>query len=110
MAKSLHLSESTPSCVRKKAIQDTTFVDPADGVEKIWSKSNVSEGLNMALQLQIWGFVIWWVAYTHGRFKENVSLTVYDELNIEIGKIWCILTAFLISDIGVDWGLQRASF
>jgi len=34
-----------------KALQDAAFVDPADGQEKIWSDSNVSEDFDMALRL-----------------------------------------------------------
>jgi cellulose synthase/poly-beta-1,6-N-acetylglucosamine synthase-like glycosyltransferase len=34
------------------------FVDPDDGLEKIWSESNVSEDFDMALRLQMRGYVI----------------------------------------------------
>ncbi|EEB99436.1 hypothetical protein MPER_00892, partial [Moniliophthora perniciosa FA553] len=36
--------------LRWKALQDVAFVDQ-DGVEKIWSESNVSEDFDMALRL-----------------------------------------------------------
>ncbi|RPD65196.1 hypothetical protein L226DRAFT_456355 [Lentinus tigrinus ALCF2SS1-7] len=67
--------------LRWKAIQDAAFVDPADGKEKIWSESNVSEDFDMALRLQMRGYIIRWATYSKGGFKEGVSLTVDDELN-----------------------------
>ncbi|KAG6885801.1 hypothetical protein C0993_009561 [Termitomyces sp. T159_Od127] len=39
--------------LRWSALQDAAFVDPADGVTKIWSESNVSEDFDMALRLQV---------------------------------------------------------
>ena len=38
--------------LRWSALQDAAFVD-TDGVEKIWSESNVSEDFDMALRLQV---------------------------------------------------------
>ena len=67
--------------LRWKAIQDAAFVDTAYGVEKIWSESNVSEDFDMALRLQMRGYIIRWATYSKGGFKEGVSLTVDDELN-----------------------------
>ncbi|KAH9941252.1 glycosyl transferase family group 2-domain-containing protein [Epithele typhae] len=67
--------------LRWKAIQDAAFIDPADGLEKIWSESNVSEDFDMALRLQMRGYIIRWSTYSKGGFKEGVSLTVDDELN-----------------------------
>ncbi|KAH8096816.1 glycosyl transferase family group 2-domain-containing protein [Cristinia sonorae] len=67
--------------MRWKALQDASFIDPADGKEKIWSESNVSEDFDMALRLQMRGFIIRWATYSQGGFKEGVSLTVDDELN-----------------------------
>ncbi|KAJ7100591.1 glycosyl transferase family group 2-domain-containing protein [Mycena belliarum] len=67
--------------LRWKAIQDAAFVDPADGKEKIWSESNVSEDFDMALRLLLRGYIIRWATYSRGAFKEGVSLTVDDELN-----------------------------
>ncbi|KAI0684990.1 glycosyl transferase family group 2-domain-containing protein [Cytidiella melzeri] len=66
--------------LRWRAIQDAAFID-TDGVEKIWSESNVSEDFDMALRLQLRGFIIRWATYSEGGFKEGVSLTVDDELN-----------------------------
>ncbi|OBZ73353.1 hypothetical protein A0H81_07233 [Grifola frondosa] len=67
--------------LRWSALQDAAFVDPADGVKKIWSESNVSEDFDMALRLQLRGYIIRWAAYSDGGFKEGVSLTCDDELN-----------------------------
>ncbi|KAJ7472250.1 glycosyl transferase family group 2-domain-containing protein [Mycena galericulata] len=67
--------------LRWKAIQDAAFIDPADGKEKIWSESNVSEDFDMALRLLLRGYIIRWVTYSKGGFKEGVSLSCDDELN-----------------------------
>ncbi|THH32339.1 hypothetical protein EUX98_g1834 [Antrodiella citrinella] len=67
--------------LRWKALQDAAFIDPLDGQEKIWSESNVSEDFDMALRLQMRGYIIRWSTYSLGAFKEGVSLTVDDELN-----------------------------
>ncbi|KAI6026515.1 glycosyl transferase family group 2-domain-containing protein [Pisolithus microcarpus] len=67
---------------RWSALQDAAFNDPADKDKiKIWSESNVSEDFDMALRLQLKGYVIRWATYSKGGFKEGVSLTVDDELN-----------------------------
>jgi cellulose synthase/poly-beta-1,6-N-acetylglucosamine synthase-like glycosyltransferase len=67
--------------LRWSAIQDAAFIDPADGIKKIWSESHVSEDFDMALRLQLQGYIIRWATYSEGGFKEGVSLTVDDELN-----------------------------
>ena len=67
--------------LRWSAIQDAAFVDPLDGVKKIWSEVNVSEDFDMALRLQLKGYIIRWASYSKGGFKEGVSLTCDDELN-----------------------------
>ncbi|EKM60565.1 uncharacterized protein PHACADRAFT_110066 [Phanerochaete carnosa HHB-10118-sp] len=67
--------------LRWSALQDAAFVDPADGVKKIWSETNVSEDFDMALRLQLKGYIIRWATYSEGGFKEGVSLTCDDELN-----------------------------
>ncbi|GJE95303.1 glycosyl transferase family group 2-domain-containing protein [Phanerochaete sordida] len=67
--------------LRWSALQDAAFVDPADGVTKIWSEANVSEDFDMALRLMLKGYVIRWATYSDGGFKEGVSLTCDDELN-----------------------------
>ncbi|KAI1784588.1 glycosyl transferase family group 2-domain-containing protein [Ganoderma leucocontextum] len=67
--------------LRWSALQDAAFVDPADGKKKIWSETNVSEDFDMALRLQLAGYMIRWATYSEGGFKEGVSLTCDDELN-----------------------------
>jgi cellulose synthase/poly-beta-1,6-N-acetylglucosamine synthase-like glycosyltransferase len=67
--------------LRWQALQDAAFVDPTDGKQKIWSESNVSEDFDMALRLQLRGYIIRWASYSKCAFKEGVSLTVDDELN-----------------------------
>jgi cellulose synthase/poly-beta-1,6-N-acetylglucosamine synthase-like glycosyltransferase len=67
--------------LRWSALQDAAFIDSADGKKKIWSESNVSEDFDMALRLQLKGYIIRWATYSEGGFKEGVSLTVDDELN-----------------------------
>ncbi|KAG9052128.1 hypothetical protein FS842_010445 [Serendipita sp. 407] len=67
--------------LRWSAIQDVAFIDPADGERKIWSESNVSEDFDMALRLQLGGYIVRWASYSEGGFKEGVSLTADDELN-----------------------------
>jgi hypothetical protein len=66
--------------LRWKAVQDAAFID-SEGKEKIWSDSHVSEDFDMALRLQMCGYIIRWATYSKGGFKEGVSLTVDDELN-----------------------------
>ncbi|KAL9708789.1 hypothetical protein Ac2012v2_007943 [Leucoagaricus gongylophorus] len=66
--------------LRWSALQDAAFID-TDGVTKIWSENNVSEDFDMALRLQMQGYIIRWATYSEGGFKEGVSLTVDDELN-----------------------------
>ncbi|KAI0315682.1 glycosyl transferase family group 2-domain-containing protein [Amylostereum chailletii] len=68
--------------LRWSALQDAAFEDPGDGMKaKIWSETNVSEDFDMALRLQLKGYIIRWATYSEGGFKEGVSLTVDDELN-----------------------------
>ena len=67
--------------LRWSAVQDAAFIDPADGKQKCWSETNVSEDFDIALRLQLKGYTIRWATYSDGGFKEGVSLTVDDELN-----------------------------
>ena len=67
--------------LRWSAIQDAAFVDPADGTRKIWSDTCVSEDFDLALRVQLKGYIIRWANYSEGGFKECVSLTIDDELN-----------------------------
>ncbi|RDW88348.1 hypothetical protein BP6252_00380 [Coleophoma cylindrospora] len=65
--------------LRWSAVQAVAF-DDEDGVERFWSESCVSEDFDMALRLQLAGYVIRMAAWAGDGFKEGVSLTVYDEL------------------------------
>ncbi|KAH7103336.1 glycosyl transferase family group 2-domain-containing protein [Auriculariales sp. MPI-PUGE-AT-0066] len=67
--------------LRWSAIQDAAFIDSADGKRKFWSEEHVSEDFDQALRCQLAGYTIRWATYSHGGFKEGVSLTVDDELN-----------------------------
>ncbi|KAI0251037.1 glycosyl transferase family group 2-domain-containing protein [Lactifluus subvellereus] len=66
--------------LRWQAVQDAAFII-GDGKEKIWSESHVSEDFDLAMRLQMRGYIIRWATYSEGGFKEGVSLTVDDELN-----------------------------
>jgi len=68
--------------LRWSALQDAAFEDTDDNnSKKIWSETNVSEDFDMALRLQLKGYIIRWATYSEGGFKEGVSLTCDDELN-----------------------------
>ncbi|EIW68701.1 hypothetical protein TREMEDRAFT_11927, partial [Tremella mesenterica DSM 1558] len=67
--------------LRWSALQECMFVDPDDGVKKIWSEDHVSEDFQIAVTLQIKGYVVRWATYSKGDFQEGVSLTCDDEMN-----------------------------
>ncbi|SJX63886.1 uncharacterized protein SRS1_14590 [Sporisorium reilianum f. sp. reilianum] len=67
--------------LRWSAMQEAAFVDPEDGVRKIWSESHVSEDFDMALRLLMCGYITRWATYSNNGFEEGVSLTCDDELN-----------------------------
>ncbi|KAJ6449984.1 glycosyl transferase family group 2-domain-containing protein [Mycena sanguinolenta] len=67
--------------LRWSAIQDVPLVTYEEGASKIWSETNVSEDFDMALRLQLQGYIIRWATYSKGGFKEGVSLTVEDEID-----------------------------
>ncbi|KAH8893370.1 hypothetical protein GQ53DRAFT_645221 [Thozetella sp. PMI_491] len=66
--------------LRWSAIQDAAAHTDVDGYEKYWSESHVSEDFDMALRLQVAGYVMRYASYSGDGFKEGVSLTVFDEL------------------------------
>jgi hypothetical protein len=55
--------------------------DPDDGKMRVWSEEHVSEDFQIAISLQVKGYVIRWASYSKGEFQEGVSLTCDDELN-----------------------------
>lgn len=67
--------------LRWSAVQEASFVDPEDGIKKIWSESHVSEDFDMALRLLMKGYITRWATYSNNEFEEGVSLTCDDELN-----------------------------
>lgn len=60
--------------LRWSALQDVAFEE--DGVSKFWSESHVSEDFDMALRLQIKGYITRLAAWAGEGFQEGVSLTV----------------------------------
>lgn len=66
--------------LRWSAVQDVGYLAEDGKMEKYWSERTVSEDFDMALRLQISGYVLRFAAYAGKGFKEGVSLTVYDEL------------------------------
>ncbi|KAJ3053872.1 hypothetical protein HK097_003205 [Rhizophlyctis rosea] len=64
--------------LRWSAIKDVSYRD--GDLIKFWSESRVSEDFDMALRLQMQGYILRYITYTKGEFQEGVSLTVYDEI------------------------------
>lgn len=60
--------------LRWSAVQDVAFEE--DGVMKFWSESHVSEDFDIALRLQIKGYITRLAAWANNGFQEGVSLTV----------------------------------
>jgi cellulose synthase/poly-beta-1,6-N-acetylglucosamine synthase-like glycosyltransferase len=60
--------------LRWSALQDIVYVE--DGVEKWWAETTVSEDFDMALRLQIKGYITRLAAWAGDGFQEGVSLTV----------------------------------
>ncbi|CDR88141.1 uncharacterized protein SPSC_03727 [Sporisorium scitamineum] len=67
--------------LRWSAMQEASFVDPEDGITKVWSESHVSEDFDMALRLLMKGYITRWATYSNNGFEEGVSLSCDDELN-----------------------------
>lgn len=65
--------------LRWSAVQQVSFIDE-EGEERFWSETSVSEDFDMALRLQIEGYIVRLSNWADGGLKEGVSLTVYDEL------------------------------
>ncbi|KAK6383810.1 hypothetical protein LTS17_003102 [Exophiala oligosperma] len=66
--------------LRWSAVQDVRYSDAVTGSEKYWAENTVSEDFDMALRLQGRGYILRFGTYCGDKFKEGVSLTVYDEL------------------------------
>ncbi|EXJ80994.1 hypothetical protein A1O3_07282 [Capronia epimyces CBS 606.96] len=67
--------------LRWSAIQAVGYTDENEGIDKYWAENTVSEDFDMALRLQAQGYVLRFCTYYGDKFKEGVSLTVYDELS-----------------------------
>lgn len=52
-----------------------------DCYTRFWSESNVSEDFDMAIRLQINGYILRLADYHAGEFKEGISLSIFDELD-----------------------------
>lgn len=65
--------------LRWSAMQEVAFIDE-DGNERFWSEAHVSEDFDMALRLQVEGYIVRMASWSGDGFKEGVSLTIYDEL------------------------------
>ncbi|KAF1926166.1 uncharacterized protein M421DRAFT_102537 [Didymella exigua CBS 183.55] len=68
--------------IRWSAVQDVAVDVPADdGYIRFWSENNVSEDFDMAIRLQIDGYILRLANYHSGEFKEGISLSIFDELD-----------------------------
>ncbi|KAF5348622.1 hypothetical protein D9757_013149 [Collybiopsis confluens] len=59
MEKSRLLLDITHS-LRWKAVQNASFIDPADGKREFWSEASVSEDFDLALRLLLKGYTLRW--------------------------------------------------
>ncbi|KAG5220997.1 CAZyme family GT [Salix suchowensis] len=66
--------------LRWSAMKEAAFVDK-DGQKKYWSEEHVSEDFDMAMRVQLRGYIVRWATYSNKGFKEGVSLSADDELN-----------------------------
>ncbi|KAF7430553.1 hypothetical protein PC9H_006261 [Pleurotus ostreatus] len=66
--------------LRWSAMKEAAFVDK-DGQRKYWSEEHVSEDFDMAMRVQLRGYIVRWATYSNKGFKEGVSLSADDELN-----------------------------
>ena len=64
--------------LRWKAVQEVSNLD-TDGERTFFSPHHVSEDFEMALKLQMKGYVIRWATYSDQGFTEGVSFTPEDE-------------------------------
>ena len=74
--------------LRWSALQEVAFQDE-DGKMKFWSESHVSEDFDMALRLQIAGYITRLAAWAGDGFKEGVSLTVCKRVQTNF-DLWLI--------------------
>ncbi|KAL0953496.1 hypothetical protein HGRIS_004724 [Hohenbuehelia grisea] len=65
--------------LRWSAMQQAAFEE--NGKKLYWSEAHVSEDFDMAMRLQVAGYIVRWATYSNRGFKEGVSLSADDELN-----------------------------
>ncbi|ORY29229.1 hypothetical protein BCR33DRAFT_793070 [Rhizoclosmatium globosum] len=87
--------------LRWSAIKSVVFEE--DGIRKFWSDSHVSEDFDMALRLQIKGFILRYASYSDGGFQEGVSLTYGDEIKRwEKYAFGCALITYVMRGLFYD--------
>lgn len=67
--------------VRWKAIQDVAMDTGNPDYVMYWSEYHISEDFNMSIRLQSADWVTRYASYHQDEFKEQVSLTIYDEIS-----------------------------
>lgn len=67
--------------IRWIAVQDVASLPAQDSYIRFWSEENVSEDFDLAIRLQIKGYILRLASYHSGEFKEGISLSIFDELN-----------------------------
>jgi len=67
--------------VRWKALQDVAIDTGDPNYEMYWSEYHISEDFNMSIRLQSADWVTRYASYHQDEFKEQVSLTIYDEIS-----------------------------
>jgi cellulose synthase/poly-beta-1,6-N-acetylglucosamine synthase-like glycosyltransferase len=67
--------------VRWKALQDVAIDTGDPNYVMYWSEYHISEDFNMSIRLQSANWVTRYASYHQDEFKEQVSLTIYDEIS-----------------------------
>ncbi|ETI23905.1 hypothetical protein G647_05712 [Cladophialophora carrionii CBS 160.54] len=67
--------------VRWKALQDVGIDTGDPNYVMYWSEYHISEDFNMSIRLQSANWVTRYASYHQDEFKEQVSLTIYDEIS-----------------------------
>ena len=67
--------------VRWKALQDVAIDTGDPNYLMYWSEYHISEDFNMSIRLQSANWVTRYASYHQDEFREQVSLTIYDEIS-----------------------------
>jgi hypothetical protein len=67
--------------VRWKALQDVAMTTKDPNYTMYYSEYHISEDFNMSIRLQSANWVTRYASYHQDEFKEQVSLTIYDEIS-----------------------------